>query len=143
MPRKWNRNGYAGKVHWSFNSEFLCSWKHCERGLTQLQSRKNIQGNMEQRKQWLPIKSKVSRLRTHAAAFDMLTLFPVYLMGKPQKWDCQPKKIRFQEQCLVCAVYKKFFILLEFSMQIKHFFYTIHSGVIIQLKAALEMYICH
>ncbi|GFR19326.1 hypothetical protein TNCT_647491 [Trichonephila clavata] len=31
MPRKWNRNGYAGKVHWSFNSEFLCSWKHCER----------------------------------------------------------------------------------------------------------------
>ncbi|GFR09987.1 hypothetical protein TNCT_346191 [Trichonephila clavata] len=63
MPRKWNRNGYAGKVHWSFNSEFLCSWKHCERGLTQLQSRKNIQGNMEQRKQWLPIKSKVSRLR--------------------------------------------------------------------------------
>ncbi|GFQ70378.1 hypothetical protein TNCT_100401 [Trichonephila clavata] len=72
------------KVHWSFNSEFLCSWKHCERGLTQLQSRKNIRGNMEQRKQWLPIKSKVSRLRTNAAAFDMLTLFPVYLMGKPQ-----------------------------------------------------------
>ncbi|GFR06863.1 hypothetical protein TNCT_734201 [Trichonephila clavata] len=53
-------------------------------GLTQLQSRKNIRGNMEQRKQWLRIKSKVSRLRTHAAAFDMLTLFPVYLMGKPQ-----------------------------------------------------------
>ncbi|GFR29837.1 hypothetical protein TNCT_510001 [Trichonephila clavata] len=140
MPRKWNRNGYAGKVHWSFNSEFLCSWKHCERGLTQLQSRKNIRGNMEQRKQWLLIKSKVSRLRTHAAAFDMLTPFPVCLMGKPQKWDCQPKKIRFQEQCLVC---KKHFILLEFSMQIKYFFYTIHSGVIIRLKAALEMYICH
>ncbi|GFR30956.1 hypothetical protein TNCT_316001 [Trichonephila clavata] len=37
MPRKWNRNGYAGKVHWSFNSEFLCSWKHCERGQTYLQ----------------------------------------------------------------------------------------------------------